>query len=241
MCVLETRGVTKSYGTGEVLVEAVRGVDLQVRKGEFLAITGPSGSGKSTLLSLLGGIEPPTSGNVLLEGVDLATLNDDQRTLIRRQRVGFIFQLFNLLPILTALENVALPLELDSVPAAEAKRRAVEMLDMVGMSTRSDHVPGTLSGGEQQRVAVARALAIQPAILLADEPTGSLDRANGQRLMKLLRRLVDQKQQTIVVVTHDSAVAAHADRVLHFCDGQIGDAEDAAFQDAVDSAAKKRE
>ncbi|MCX7429071.1 MAG: ABC transporter ATP-binding protein [Planctomycetia bacterium] len=241
MCVLETRGVTKSYGTGEVLVEAVRGVDLRVRKGEFLAIMGPSGSGKTTLLSLLGGIEPPTSGQVLLEGVDLATLNDDQRTLIRRERVGFIFQLFNLLPILTALENVALPLELDAVPAAEAKQRASEMLEMVGMSSRSDHVPGALSGGEQQRVAVARALAIRPAILLADEPTGSLDRANGQRLMKLLRRLVDQNQQTIVVVTHDSAVAGQADRVLHFCDGQVADAEDSPLQRAVEGAVRKRD
>jgi putative ABC transport system ATP-binding protein len=241
MCVLETRGVTKSYGTGEVLVEAVRGVDLRVRRGEFLAIMGPSGSGKSTLLSLLGGIEPPTSGHILLEGVDLATLNDDQRTLLRRKRVGFIFQLFNLLPILTARENVALPLELDAVPAAEAKRRASEMLEMVGMSSRSDHVPGALSGGEQQRVAVARALAIQPAILLADEPTGSLDRANGQRLMKLLRRLVDQNRQTMVVVTHDAAVASQADRLLHFCDGQVADADDSPLQDAADGPARKRD
>ncbi|MEN6495247.1 MAG: ABC transporter ATP-binding protein [Thermoguttaceae bacterium] len=221
MYVLEARDVRKVYGEGEARVEALRGVDLGIPAGEMVAIMGRSGSGKSTLLCMLGGIDAPTSGEVLLEGIDLATLSDDQRTLMRRQRIGFIFQSFNLLPILTAEENVSLPLELDGVPSAEARRRAREVLDLVGMSSRRDHIPSTLSGGEQQRVAVARALAIKPALLLADEPTGNLDSANGQRLITMLRNLVDQQQQTIVMVTHDASVAAKADRVIHLSDGLV--------------------
>ena len=221
MCVLEARGVTKVFGTGEARVEAVRGVNMKVPSGTLVAIMGRSGSGKSTLLSILGGIDSPTSGQIILEGVDLATLTDDQRTLIRRRRVGFVFQSFNLLPILTAEENVALPLELDGIPSAKARRVAAEALDRVGMSARRHHVPGTLSGGEQQRVAVARALAIDPVILLADEPTGNLDSVNGQRVSNLLRSLVDQQQQTIVLVTHDATVAAKADRVIYLSDGMV--------------------
>ena len=233
-CVVQACGVTKSYGSGEARVDAVKGVDLQVRKGEFLAIMGRSGSGKSTLLSILGGIESPTSGTIILDGADLATLGDDERTLIRRRRIGFVFQLFNLVPILTAVENVSLPLELDGVPAGEAKRRAVEMLDQVGMSARREHVPGTLSGGEQQRVAVARALVIQPAIVLADEPTGNLDSATGERLMTLFRRLVDEDQQTLIMVTHDAAVAEYADRVVHLHDGLVMDEVEHASQDRAE-------
>jgi putative ABC transport system ATP-binding protein len=221
MYVLEARSVRKVYGEGEARVEALRGVDLAVRPGEMLAIMGRSGSGKSTLLCMLGGIDTPTSGEVYLEGVNLATLSDDQRTIMRRQRLGFVFQSFNLLPILTAEENVALPLELDGVPSAEAKRRAVAMLDLVGMAGRRDHIPSTLSGGEQQRVAIARSLVIEPALLLADEPTGNLDSVNGQRVINMLRNLVDQRQQTIVLVTHDPVVAARADRVVHLLDGLI--------------------
>jgi putative ABC transport system ATP-binding protein len=228
MYVLEARGVKKSYGEGDARVDAVRGVDLRVRRGEFVAIMGKSGSGKSTLLCLLGGIDLPTGGEVLLEGENLAAMSDDQRTLIRRQRIGFIFQSFNLLPILTAEENVALPLELDGVSAAEAHRRAREKLELVGMSARRHHIPSTLSGGEQQRVAVARALVIEPTILLADEPTGNLDSVNGQRLVRMLRRLVDERQQTIVMVTHDAEVAAQADRVVHLVDGLVENG-DAAF------------
>lgn len=221
MYVLETRQVRKVFGEGEAAVEALRGVDLGVRPGEMLAIMGRSGSGKSTLLTLLGGVDVPTSGKVLLEDKDLAKMTDDQRTLIRRQRIGFIFQAFNLLPILTAEENVALPLELDGMSAAEARRRAEETLDMVGMGGRRKHIPGKLSGGEQQRVAIARALAIRPAILLADEPTGNLDSANGKKVTTMLRQLVDEHGQTIVLVTHDPAVAAQADRVIHLADGMI--------------------
>jgi putative ABC transport system ATP-binding protein len=221
MSVLETRQLRKTYGQGSVRVEALKGVDMVVRRGEMLAIMGRSGSGKSTLLSLLGGVDLPSEGQVLLEGVDLATLTDDQRTLIRRQRIGFIFQQFNLLPILTAEENVALPLELGGVSSAEARQRAEAVLDLVGMSARRGHIPSALSGGEQQRVAVARALVIEPAILLADEPTGNLDSANGQRLVAMLRELVDQRGQTMILVTHDAEVAAQADRIVHLFDGQI--------------------
>lgn len=221
MAVLETRRVTKAFGEGEARVEALRGVDLAVQAGEMLAIMGRSGSGKSTLLTLLGGVDVPSTGQVLLEDRDLATMSDDERTLIRRQRIGFVFQQFNLLPILTAEENVALPMELDGVPQAEAMERAREMLDRVGMTARRAHLPGKMSGGEQQRVAVARALVIRPAIVLADEPTGNLDSVTGQRLSGLLRELVDQQGQTIVLVTHDPAVAALADRVIYLSDGLV--------------------
>lgn len=221
MAVLETRNVTKAFGDGEARVEALRGVDLAVEPGEMLAIMGRSGSGKSTLLTLLGGVDVPSTGQVLLEGRDLATMSDDERTLMRRQRIGFVFQQFNLLPILTAEENVALPMELDGVGQAEALARAREMLDQVGMTPRRGHLPGKMSGGEQQRVAVARALVIRPAILLADEPTGNLDSVTGQRLSALLRELVDKQGQTIVLVTHDPAVAAQADRVIYLSDGLV--------------------
>lgn len=221
MLVLEARDLTKSYGTAEARVEALRGVDLEVSKGEWVAIMGPSGSGKSTLLNIVGGIETPSSGQVALEGVDLASLDDDQRTIMRRQRIGFIFQSFNLLPTLTAEENVALPLVLDGMKADEASRRALETLEQVGVAHRRHHVPGAMSGGEQQRVAIARALAIQPALLLADEPTGNLDSAMGTQVVKLLRKLVDDRQQTIIMVTHDPEVAAKADRIVKVRDGLI--------------------
>jgi len=225
MCVLETRSVTKVFGQGEARVEALGGVDVQIGKGEMVAIMGRSGSGKSTLLCMLGGIDRPTSGQVLLEKTDLATLTDDERTLIRRRRIGFVFQSFNLLPILTAEENVALPLEVDGVSAGEARRRADAVLEMVGMLPRRKHVPSALSGGEQQRVAVARALVIEPAVVLADEPTGNLDSVNGQRLTNLLRSLVDENGQTMVLVTHDPEIAGQADRIIHLCDGLVASEE----------------
>lgn len=221
MHVIETRGLKKSYGggDGEVCVHALRGVDLEVERGEFLAIMGPSGSGKSTLLHILGGVEVPTAGQVLLEGVDLSKLSDDQRTIMRRDRMGFIFQSFNLLPAFTAEENVALPLDLSGIPQSETRQRAVRMLEMVGMAHRRQHIPSHLSGGEQQRVAIARALVMEPALLLADEPTGNLDSTNGQQVTELLRKLVDEDGQTIVMVTHDSDVAAQADRTVRLRDG----------------------
>jgi putative ABC transport system ATP-binding protein len=220
MIVLEARRLKKSYGD-EVLVEALRGIDLQVPQGEFLAIMGPSGSGKSTFLHLLGGVDVPTTGAVLLEEVDLATLDDDHRTIMRRRRIGFIFQSFNLLPTLTAEENVELPLLLDGISAAEANRRALASLERVNMQHRRAHVPGKLSGGEQQRVAIARALVIEPALLLADEPTGNLDSAAGGLITEMLRELVDEHRQTIVMVTHDLNVALRADRIVRLRDGLI--------------------
>jgi len=221
MNVIETRGLRKAYGNDDTRVDALKGIELRVQYGEFLAIMGPSGSGKSTLLHILGGVEVPTSGHILLEGTDMATLDDDQRTLMRRTRIGFIFQSFNLLPAFTAEENVSLPLDLGGVPATESRRRAIDSLEMVGIAHRRNHIPSALSGGEQQRVAIARALAIRPAILLADEPTGNLDSANGQQVTTLLRKLVDEEKQTIVMVTHDAGVAAQADRLVRLRDGLI--------------------
>ena len=221
MVVLEAHALRKTYGTGDLRVEAIRGVDLKVDEGEFVAIMGPSGSGKSTLLHLLGGIDAPTSGQVLLEGVDLAALGDDRRTIARRRRIGFIFQSFNLMATLSAEENVSLPLELDGVPSTESRRRASASLELVAMLHRRNHLPSTLSGGEQQRVAIARALVIEPAVLLADEPTGNLDSANGRQVTELLDGLVRRRRQTIVMVTHDRGVAAHAARLICLRDGAI--------------------
>lgn len=228
MYVIETRDLKKTYGSGPVAVPALRGVNFQVAPGEFVAIMGPSGSGKSTLLHIVGGVEVPTGGRVLIEGKDLAGMTDDQRTLLRRHRLGFIFQSFNLLPSFTAEENVALPLQLAGVPARTAAARAAEYLDMVGMSTRRGHLPSALSGGEQQRVAIARALVAEPAVLLADEPTGNLDTANGRQVTRLLRQLVDEHRQTIVMVTHDAEVASQADRIVRLRDGLVEDRAEAA-------------
>ena len=221
MPILETRDVSKSYGSGEAAVAALRGVSTSINTGDFVAIMGPSGSGKSTLLTILGGVEIPTSGQVLLEDADIAQLSDDERTKLRRRRIGFIFQSFNLLPNLSAVENVALPMELDGKSRAESQKLALAALDLVEMSHRKKHLPAQLSGGEQQRVAIARALAINPAILLADEPTGNLDSRQSDRVTKLLTDLVTQRNQTIVMVTHDPSVAAIAGRILKIRDGAI--------------------
>jgi putative ABC transport system ATP-binding protein len=221
MSIIEAVGVTKSFVNGALYVDAVRGIDLNVRQGEMLAIIGPSGSGKSTLLNLLGAIETPTTGHVLFEGTDVASLNDTERTLLRRRRIGFIFQAFNLLPTLTAIENVALPLELDGIREAAAHERALTCLDLVDIADRQDHLPSMMSGGEQQRVAVARALVIEPALVLADEPTGNLDSVNSAQVMRLLRDLVESRGQTVVIVTHDNDIAAQADRTVHVRDGLL--------------------
>ena len=221
MDVIETRGLTKEFGSGDVLVQALRGVDLRIGSGELVAIMGPSGSGKSTLLAILGGVDIPTSGQVLVEGVDLSELSDDQRTLMRRRRIGFVFQSFNLLPTLTAEENVSLPLELDGIAARTASERACHALELVEMSHRRGHIPSKLSGGEQQRVAIARALAIEPALVLADEPTGNLDSRQTGRVTELLHKLVESEGHTIVMVTHDDEVGAAAQRLITFRDGLI--------------------
>lgn len=223
MDVIETRELTKHFGSGDVLVKALGGVDLRIGSAELVAIMGPSGSGKSTLLALLGGVDIPTSGQVLLEGVDLSKLSDDERTLMRRRRIGFVFQSFNLLPTLTAEENVSLPLELDGVSAREASQRACQALELVEMSQRRGHIPSKLSGGEQQRVAIARALAIDPALVLADEPTGNLDSRQTGRVVELLQDLVESQGHTIVMVTHDEQVGQAAQRVITLRDGLVED------------------
>jgi putative ABC transport system ATP-binding protein len=199
----------------------VRDVTLSIAAGEFVAITGASGSGKSTLLHMIGGITRPTSGLVLLEGVDLATLDDDALAAVRRRRIGFVFQRYNLLPELTLAENVALPLVLDGTRPAESDAAARSALDAVGMGHRAAHRPDELSGGEQQRGAIARALVTSPAIVLADEPTGALDSANSARVVELLERLVADRGQTVILVTHDPAVAAAARRVVRMRDGRV--------------------
>jgi putative ABC transport system ATP-binding protein len=219
--VIQARGLVKRFGEGDAQVVALRQVDLIVPARQMLVIMGPSGSGKSTLLYLLGGIEVPTEGTIFLEGVDLGALNDDALTLLRRRRIGFVFQAFNLLPTLTAQENVAFPLVLDGVPEAKANRRAMEMLKHVGVSHRAASHPTTMSGGEQQRVAIARALVIDPAVILADEPTGNLDSVNGRQLVETFRRLVDDLGRTVVMVTHELSLGQRADRVLILQDGQV--------------------
>ena len=213
-------GVVKTYRQGRQEIRALRGVDLSVERGEFLAITGPSGSGKSTLLHILGALDRPDSGEVLLEGRRLSSLDDEQLAAIRRRRLGFVLQFFNLLPTLRAAENAAFPLLLDGVDdALERGRRALER---VGLGERAEHQPSQLSGGEQQRVALARALVTSPAVLLADEPTGNLDSATGQEIVQLLRTTADEGQ-TIVMVTHDERWASHADRIVRLRDGRLLD------------------
>ncbi len=220
--IVQAIGLGKTYQMGAVAVRALHGVDLAVAKGEFLAIMGPSGSGKSTLLQLLGGLDQPSSGEVILAGQRLDRLSDDEVTVLRRRQIGFVFQLFNLLPTLSAEENVALPLLIDGRPMRDYAGRISELLNLVGLADRQDHRPAQLSGGQQQRVAIARALVTEPAIILADEPTGNLDSLAGAEILRLLRRACDDKQQTIILVTHDEAAADYADRVVYLKDGQIG-------------------
>ncbi|MBN1658549.1 MAG: ABC transporter ATP-binding protein [Anaerolineae bacterium] len=206
---------------GAVTVDALRGVDCQVAKGEFVAIMGPSGSGKSTLLHVMGGLDTPTGGEVTLAGWQLAHLDDEALTVLRRRQIGFVFQFFNLLPTLTAAENVALPLLIDGKRLDEYQARVDELLDLVGLAGRRDHKPDQLSGGEQQRVAIARALVTEPAIVLADEPTGNLDSRSGRGVLALLRRACDEKGQTVVMVTHDPVAASYAGRVMLLHDGRV--------------------
>ena len=220
MPLLEAVKVCKEYGEGPAKVLALQDVDLGVEAGEFVAIMGPSGCGKSTLLHLLGGIDPPTYGRVLLDGQDLGGLNDTARSIVRRRQIGFVFQKMNLLPTLTAVDNVALPLRIDGVGRAAAHQRARAALERVAVAHRARHFPHELSGGEQQRVAIARALVIRPAIVLADEPTGALDTVNGGRILELLGDCADQGQ-TIVMVTHDAEMARHASRIVRMQDGRM--------------------
>src|ERR1700737_1965555 len=212
--------VHKIYDTGEVKVPALRGITLRIDAGEFVAIMGASGSGKSTLMNILGCLDRPTSGHYTLEGVDVASLSEEQLAAIRSRRIGFVFQSFNLLSRTTALENVELPL-FYSAWTREGERRAAELLEMVGLHGREQNNPNQLSGGQQQRVAIARALVNDPAILLADEPTGNLDSKNSAEIMDIIRRLNHEHGLTVVLVTHDPSIAAYAERTVTFRDGLI--------------------
>jgi putative ABC transport system ATP-binding protein len=218
--VIETVDLRKSYALGELSVEALRGVDLVVTPGEFLAIMGPSGSGKSTLLSILGCLERPTEGRYRLAGEEVAGFDERKGARVRRERIGFVFQSFNLLPRSTALQNVELPLIYASVPRAERSARAREALVAVGLDDRAEHLPSQLSGGQQQRVAVARAIATRPAVLLADEPTGNLDSQSEAELLQLFAQ-VHARGATIVMVTHSREVAENGTRIVHMMDGLI--------------------
>jgi len=221
MVVLEAKGLRKKYQMGDVSVDALAGVDFSVHKGEFVAIMGPSGSGKSTLLHLMGGLDQPSEGEVTLAGQRLSVLGDKEATLVRRHNIGFVFQFFNLLPTLTAEENIALPLVIDGKNLRHYQERIDHLLELVGLSERRRHKPDQLSGGEQQRVALARALVTEPAIVLADEPTGNLDSKTGTLIMELLRRSCDELEQALIAVTHDARAATYADRVVFLRDGQI--------------------
>ena len=230
---IEVVNVTKSYGSGSKAVAALAGVSLEAKKGEIVCIVGPSGSGKSTLLHLMGGLDTPTSGSVIIDGQDTQKMGDQNLTLLRRRRLGFIFQFFNLLPTMTVEENIALPLALEKVDKKIIANKVAELTNLVGLEHRRDHKPEELSGGQQQRVAIARALSNDPALLLADEPTGNLDSKTGAEILRLLRKTVDEFQQTIVLVTHDNKVAEWGDRIVVVKDGLIEEIRKAAGTEFV--------
>jgi putative ABC transport system ATP-binding protein len=217
--------VARTFEVGETAVEALRGIDLEVARGQFVALVGPSGSGKSTFLNLVGGLDRPTTGELWVDGVELSVGKEKALTEHRRRRVGFVFQGFNLLPRMTALENVALPLMFVGVPERQRLDCAAELLGRVGLGDRLEHRPSQLSGGEQQRVAIARALVGRPAIILADEPTGNLDSTTGSEIMALLRHLNREQGVTLLLVTHDAEAASFADRIIRLRDGQIVSAD----------------
>jgi len=219
--IVQARGVRKTYATGRVRVAALRGVDLVLERGEMAAIMGPSGCGKTTLLNCLSGLDDVDEGELLIDGTPLAAMSDRERTDYRARRMGFVFQFYNLMPVLTAAENVELPLLVARVAAREARRRALEALELVGLPDRGDHVPDELSGGERQRVTIARALVNDPAIVWADEPTGDLDSENAGEIVALMRRLNVERGLSFLIVTHDIAVGRKTDRIVRMLDGQV--------------------
>jgi len=219
--ILVTDRLQKQYQMGEVMVDALRGVDFVVQQGEFVAIMGPSGSGKSTVMNIVGCLDTPTSGDYLFEGIEVGRLERNQRAMIRRHLLGFVFQGFNLLARTTALENVELPLIYRGLPAAERRRLAVRALDRVGLSGRENHTSAELSGGQQQRVAIARAIVTDPGVLLADEPTGNLDTKMSREIMDLVTSFNRDQRMTVVMVTHETDIAAYARRIIRFVDGRI--------------------
>ena len=219
MEIVKTSGLSKVYGEGITRVDALKDVDISINQGEFVAIVGPSGSGKSTLLHLLGGVDRPTSGKVVVDGVDIYSLNEKELAVFRRRKVGFIFQFYNLIPVLTAKENIMLPLLLDH---KEPDREYItELIDLLGLRDRQNRLPNELSGGQQQRVSIGRALAYNPSIVLADEPTGNLDSQNSKEIVNLLKFSVNKYHQTVVMVTHDLELASQADRIITIEDGQV--------------------
>jgi putative ABC transport system ATP-binding protein len=217
----QARGLRKRYRLGEVTIEALHGVDLEVARGEIVVVAGPSGSGKTSLLNLLGGLDEPDEGRVLFEGAELAALSAAERTRLRRRQIGFVFQSFNLLPVLSAFENVEYPLWIDGVPRAERRRRAEAVLEEVGLADRLRHRPDQLSGGERQRVSLARALVHQPLAVLADEPTASLDSRTAGAMVDLLLRLNAERGTTFLFATHDPAIVARAPRTIRLSDGMV--------------------
>jgi putative ABC transport system ATP-binding protein len=219
--VVEARGVVKTYDTGKVQVHALRGIDLTIARGEMVSIKGPSGCGKTTLLNCLSGLDAVDGGEVLIEGVGLSGMTDRARTDYRARRMGFVFQFYNLMPVLTSVENVELPLLVARVAAKTARRKALEALDLVGLAGRAMHIPDELSGGERQRVTIARSLVNDPAIVWADEPTGDLDSENAEEISDLMRRLNIERGLTFVIVTHDIGVGRKADRLVRMVDGEI--------------------
>ena len=218
--VIDTRELVKTYQMGEVLVHALRGVSFQIHTGEMVAIMGPSGSGKSTLMNILGCLDRPTSGSYSLDGTEVSGMSDDQLAAVRNQKIGFVFQSFNLLPRISALENVELPMRYAGVVQGR-KERAREALELVGLGDRVHHKPTELSGGQQQRVAIARALVNQPAILMADEPTGNLDTKSGKEIMELMINLNRERGMTVILVTHDPKIGDQAQRVIRVLDGEV--------------------
>jgi ABC-type lipoprotein export system ATPase subunit len=218
---LSARGLSKSYVMGRRTLEVLRAVDLDVARGEFLALRGASGAGKSTLLHLIGGLDSPNAGEIFFDGQNLAAFSESELTHFRNRRVGFVFQAYHLLPELTALENVCLPARVARISAATAEKHGRELLSRAGLGERTDHKPFELSGGEQQRVAIARALVNEPELLLADEPTGNLDSRTGGEIIELLKNLHVEKHMTLVIATHDAKVAAHAQRAIELADGHI--------------------
>jgi putative ABC transport system ATP-binding protein len=223
MAIIQANQLSKVYGSGETAVTALHRVDLSVDPGEFVAVMGPSGCGKSTLLHLLGGLDRPTEGEVTIDGRKLTDLTDAELTELRRRRIGFVFQFFNLIPVLNAVENAALPVTLDGVRPAAAQTKAVEWLTKVGLGDRKSHRPDQLSAGQQQRVAIARALVAEPALVLADEPTGNLDSRASDEIAALLRQVANEWGRAVIMVTHDPRIAAYADRIIFLKDGAIAD------------------
>lgn len=232
--VIEVKDLYKIYRVGEEKVRALNGVDFSIYKGEFCAIVGTSGSGKSTLLNMLAGLEKPTKGEIVIAGEHMEKKNENQLVKFRREHIGFIFQSFNLMPTMDAVENVMLPLTFQGVEMKERRKRAVEVLELVNLKKHMKHKPTQMSGGQQQRVGVARALVVNPEIIFADEPTGNLDSRTSEEVMELMKKVVREQKQTLVMVTHDNHLASYADRIFHIIDGKIVKIEDTRFHSTID-------